>query len=393
MAAAPPTLPPAVRALLEAARGLIRRASSGPVALGRADGIVTAEALPAALRDLPAALADGREAAATPMSLKDVERVLKGAWRAAPGKVLDEIDPEPLAVTAVAQVHRAQRDGVPVAVKVRRPRLAATVRSDLAALDALAAPLRQVFGALDIGALLREVSATVMDELDFEYEASTARRVRRSLRDIPGLVVPAPDLGLCTEDVLVAELLDGPTLAEQPPADAAAVARTLVAAHLAAARAGLALPDARANHVVLLRGETIGLLGTGLARPLDRDRVAAALDALAALRAGDETAFAQAVADDLGVLPPDAATDAYTFIGEVAGNLLRGRATLDEAALAAAGERALDRLPAALRIAAIARPSRADLAPARSIGQLAALLARLGVREDWGALLLEARAA
>ena len=393
MAAAPPALPPALRALLEAGGELIRRSPSGRVALGRAHGTVTGAALPAALADLPGALAAGRRAAATPLSAKDVERVLKRAWGAAPAKVLEDLDPEPLAVTAVAQIHRARRDGEDVAVKVRRPGLAATVRSDLALLDALGAPLRQVFGALDTGAILREVRETVLDELDFEHEASTQRRLRGVLRGVEGVLVAAPDLALSTEDVLVAELLDGPTLAEAEPEDPVEAARVLVAAHIAAARAGLALPDARANHVVLMAGGRIGLLGTGLARPLDRDRAGAALDALDALRRDDAAAFTAAVADRLAVLPPDAAGDAYTLIAELAGGLLSGPARLDEAALADAGERALARMRAGLELAALVRPLPADLAAARSVAQLAALLARLGVSDDWGARLLEARAA
>jgi hypothetical protein len=144
--------------------------------------------------------------------------------------------------------------------------------------------------------------------------------------------------------------------------------------------------------VVLLAGGRVGLLGTGMARPLDRDRAKAALDALDALRRDDTAAFTTAVADRLGVLPPAAADEAYTLIGELAGDLLSGPARLDDAALAAAGERALGRMREGLAIAAVGRPQPADLAAARSLGQLAALLARLGVSDDWGARLLEARA-
>src|SRR4051812_18605258 len=151
MAAGAPTLPPALRGLLEAGGRLVRTSSSGRVALGRAAGIVDAEALPRALRRLPAMLEDARAQAATPLAFKDVERALRGAWRSPAGKVLDELDREPLAVTAAAQVHRGVHAGAPVAIRVRRPGLAGTVRSDLALLDALALPLGQVFGAMEAG--------------------------------------------------------------------------------------------------------------------------------------------------------------------------------------------------------------------------------------------------
>src|SRR4051812_48430194 len=303
--------------------------------MARAADVVPADALPAALRPLAPALTEAAGEVRTPLDPKAVEKVLRGAWRVRPEKVLTDFDPDPLAATPAAQVHRGATGDGPVAVKVLRPGLAAAVRNDLALADALVVPLRQAFPNADAAALLREGRETALDELDLEHEASTQRRVRRTLRAIDGLVVPAPDLGLSTEQVLVTELLDGPTLRDAAPEDPAAVARTLVAAHVRAARDGLVLTDPRPGHVVLLDGDGIGLLGTGLARSVDRERVDAALDALAALRGDEPEAFAAAVSGRLGLLPEDAARRAHGLVREVAGELLLGRARLDGAALAA----------------------------------------------------------
>ncbi|HMJ35026.1 MAG TPA: AarF/ABC1/UbiB kinase family protein [Baekduia sp.] len=388
--AAAPILPPALRGLLEAGAALLRRSSSGRVGLARAADVVAPDALPTAMARLPAQLEAAHRDATVPLPFKDVERVLKAAWRAAPGKVLDDLDPEPLAVTPAAQVHRGAHDGRAVAIKILRPGLAASVRSDLALLDVLAAPLRQVFGAMDAGAILREVRETALDELDLEHEASSQRQVKRLLRGIEGLVVPAPDMELSGETVLVGELLDGPTLKDALPADPGAVARTLVAAHVTAARGGIALTDLRPGHVVLLADGRVGLLGAGVTRPADRDRVAGALDALCRLREGDQEGFAAAVADGLGLLPASAALKAYALTGAIAGELLMGKARLDGPALASAAEHALDHLGGGLALAADVTPQPGDLAAARSVGQVAAVLSRLGATEDWGALMLAA---
>jgi hypothetical protein len=390
MAASPPTLPPALRSLLEAGGALVRRSSSGRVALGRAAALVDADAVPTALRGLPAELEHARAAAATPIAFKEVEKTLKGAWGNPHGKLLDELDREPLAVTPSAQVHRGVRDGAPVAVKVLRPGLAGAVRNDLALLDVLAAPLRQVFGAMDAGAILREIRETTLDELDLEHEASTQRQLRRTLRGVDGLVVPAPDMELSGETVLVTELLDGRTLADPKVnvADPGAVARTLVTAHVTAARAGLVLTDPRPGHVVLMAKGQVGLLGAGLARPVDRDRTVAALEALVAWRAGDQDAFAAILAERLELLPVADAIKAYGLAAVVLGEVLSGPAVLDGPVLAAIAERGLDHLTAALQLAATVTPHPHDLAVLRSVGQLAAVLARLGATEDWGALML-----
>lgn len=379
-----------MRSLLEAGGALVRRSSSGRVALGRAAALVAADAVPAALSRLPADLERARADAATPMAFKDIEKILKGAWGAPHGKLLDELDREPLAVTPSAQVHRGVRDGAQVAVKVLRPGLVGAVRNDLALLDVLAAPLRQVFGAMDAGAILREVRETALDELDLEHEASTQRQLRRTLRGIDGLVVPAPDMGLSGEAVLVSELLEGRTLADPKAkvSDPGAVARTLVAAHITAARAGLVLTDPRPGHVVLLPKGRVGLLGTGLARPVDRARTTAALEALVAWRADDQDGFAAVIADRLALLPTADAIKAYGLAATVLDDLLNGPATLDGPALAAIAQRVLDHLSAALQLAATVTPHPHDLATVRSVGQLASVLSRLGATEDWGALML-----
>jgi hypothetical protein len=385
-----PALPPALRSLLEAGGALVRRSSSGRVALGRAAALVAPDAMPAALAKLPAELEAARVAAATPVAFKDVEKVLKHAWDRAPGKVLDDLDREPVAVTPSAQVHRGERDGEAVAIKVLRPGLAAAVRNDLALLDVLAVPLQQVFGAMDAGAILREARESALDELDLEHEASTQRQARRALRSVPGLTVPAPDMELSSDAVLVSAWLQGPTLADAAPGDPAAVARTLVAAHVTAARAGLVLTDPRPGHVVLLDRGGVGLLGAGVARPVARDRIAAALDALVAYRSGDQDGFAAIVADRLELLPTADAVKASGLSAVILGDLLSGEARLDNSAVAGVIQRALDHLAAGLALAATVTPHPHDLAVARSIGQLATVLARLDATEDWGGLMLEA---
>ncbi|HEY6761627.1 MAG TPA: AarF/UbiB family protein [Baekduia sp.] len=388
-----PSLPPAVRSLLEAGGSLVRRSSSGRVGMGRAAAVARAGVLPRALGRLAAELEAAQAESAQPVAFKDIEKVLRGAWGRPPDRVLDALDPEPLAVTPSAQVHRGVRDdGTAVAVKVLRPGLAAAVRNDLALLDVLGPPLRQVFGAMDAGAVLRAVRETALDELDLEHEASTQRQVRRVLRSVDGLVVPAPDLELSGPDVLVSELLAGPTLATALPDDPAAVARTLVEAHVIAARAGLVLTDPRPGHVVLCDDGSVGLLGAGLARPVDRARVTAALAALVAWRAGDQDGCAAAVADGLGLLPRDAALKAYAFSAVVLGTALSGDTLLDDATASAIGDRALSHLPAGLLIAAELTPHPEDIAVARAIGQLTSVLALLGAEQDWGALVLAAGA-
>jgi hypothetical protein len=192
--------------------------------------------------------------------------------------------------------------------------------------------------------------------------------------------------------VLVAERLEGPTLAAAAPDDTGRVARLLIEAHLAAWReAGLVLTDSRPGHVVLLADGSIGLLGTGLARPVPRERLEAGVAAFAGLANADPAAFVAAVAE-LGVLPAAAAADAHTLLRDVLGPFVEGPALLDGPALADATVRAYRRIGELLAIGAQATPQPADLAALRMLGQLTATLSRLGVTEDWPALAVVASA-
>jgi hypothetical protein len=378
-------LPPAVSALVEVALGLARRAPSARIAIARAGGILEPEAMTPALAALvEREVGAAREAVCVPLDRREVERALKEAWGRPVGQVLDDLEAEPLALTPAAQVHRGEADGVPVAVKLRRPGVERSVRNDLALLDALTPPLRAAFPRMDAAAILRDAREQALDELDFEHEASTQRRVARALRGVDGVSVPRPHLELCAASVLVADFAPGTTLADGArPADPGAAARTLVAAVRAAVLdAGVAPVDLRASHLVVGRGDELALLGLGIARPIDRDRARDALDALQELAGDDAGAFADRVAAS-GILERADAESAHATLRAVLGGLLDGPATLDAAALLVLGERSRDEIPTLARLAMASAPRPEDLALGRMLGQLVAVLSRLGVREDW----------
>ena len=380
-----PEVPSSVLALFDVGVSLMRRTASGRVWLARHADVLHADLLPEALRGpLRAELEGAHMTLVEPIDAKLAQKAANG---------VKGVDETPLATTPTAQVHRGELNGEPVAVKVARPGLAATIRSELSLLDILAGPIRAVFPVLDVPGVLREVREAVMDELDLEHEGETQHRVRRALRRLDGVTVPAVHVDECGPEVLVTELLEGPTLAAARAPDPGRVARLLVEAHLTAwGEAGLVLTDARPGHIVLLPNDSIGLLGTGLARPVARDRMAIGVSAFAGLAEADPAHFV-AAAEALGVLPADAAAEAHALLRELLGEFATGPARLDGPALAAMTVRAHRRIGDLLRLGAQATPEPSDLAALRMLGQLTAALSRLGVTEDWPALALTASAA
>ena len=362
-------IPGPLRALLETGGQLVRRSSTGRTLLGRAHGLLGEDGFPRAMRGITEVLEHAREQTSEPLKRGRGEEV---------------------AVTPVGVVYRADVDGEPVAIRVRRPGLDSAVRNDLALLDVLAPAVSGVFGALDTGALMRAIRERTLDELDFEHEAATHRQVARAMRGVEGIRVPRAYGDESEPDAFVCEFVEGPTLAEARPDDPGAVARALVQAHVRAARAGLAPVDPRPNHVVL-SGDGCVLLGAGNAASVDRARSEAFLEALEALRSGeDPSSFVAIVAGRLQLLPSDHAERAHGLMRELIGPFLDGPARIDEPALAEMGERALGRLGELVRLGAVVTPQPGDLWLARMAGQLVATLAALEATEDWVATALAA---
>ncbi len=354
-------LPPALASVLDIGLSLARRTASGRVGLARMAPLVDDDAVPEAIR-------------------AQVRAELDGAWAA----VVEPFGKQknPIAVTPTAQVHVEKLDGEPVAVKIARPGVAAQIRSELALLDTVAVPLRSLFPSLDVAGVMREVRETVMDELDLEHEGEQQQRVRRALRRLDGVVIPEVFLDECEPGKLVTALLEG----EAEPLDAERTAELLIAAHIVAWRdGGLVLTDPRPSHLIFLADGDLGLLGTGLARGHDRDRLAPFLAAFHALSDPDADAFVAAT-EELELIDADAARTAHGLLREVLGPFVEGPTLLDAAALHDVTLRAQERISDFLALAGGVTPDPRDVHAARMLGQLSATLARLGVTADWPAL-------
>jgi predicted unusual protein kinase regulating ubiquinone biosynthesis (AarF/ABC1/UbiB family) len=329
------------------------------------------------VRELEAAAHAARE----PIDFKRVQKVLETAWDAPPAAELDELEPEPVAVTPSAQVHRGLLDGREVAVKVLRPGVAASVRQDLALLEALVAPLGAAFPALDAVAMLREVRERVLDELDLEHEASVQRRFHRALRDHPFLTVPAPITRLSHDEVMVSEWVHGVPLRDAPERDRAA-ARLLVFV-AGAARFGTIHADPGPDDVLVLEDGRLAILDFGANASVDPDRLSASLAALEAFAAEDAAALGDAL-ERLGWLAREHAQTAMDLARHALGELSRaGPAPLDCGAVIAMRDRLLERPDQLVTLIRAGRLAPEDLWPARGLAEAFATIARAGATGPW----------
>ncbi len=142
---------------------------------------------------------------------------LKAAIEEDAGRPLADLfvsfDETPLAAASVAQVHRARlHDGSEVAVKVQRPRVRETVASDLSILRGLAELVVERIPEarrFDPVGLVNEFDRALRRELDFRNEVYAMQRFARHHAGSPDAVVPRPHTALCSERVIVMELMAG----------------------------------------------------------------------------------------------------------------------------------------------------------------------------------------
>jgi predicted unusual protein kinase regulating ubiquinone biosynthesis (AarF/ABC1/UbiB family) len=128
--------------------------------------------------------------------------------------IFDSIDPAPAGSASFGQVHRARlRDGRIVAVKVQRPGIEETVRTDLRTLRFVFNLLRRLSPAadylLDLRGLYREFSRVVYEELDYEREGHNAEHFAEIVRDEKDVAVPGVLWQQTTHRILTLEWVRG----------------------------------------------------------------------------------------------------------------------------------------------------------------------------------------
>jgi predicted unusual protein kinase regulating ubiquinone biosynthesis (AarF/ABC1/UbiB family) len=147
---------------------------------------------------------------APPMSAELAAHVVETELGSSPERTFAEWDPVPIAAASIGQVHRAMtRDGRAVAVKVQYPGVDEAVRADLANLQLAGAGLGTLFPGLDADAMVTELRARLVEELDYTLEASNQRLFADWYRDHPTITVPDVVDDLSTQRVLTTDLAVG----------------------------------------------------------------------------------------------------------------------------------------------------------------------------------------
>ena len=204
-----------------------------------------------------------------------LEKLMAKEWGQPVAKVLADIEPEAMAAASIGQVHRATtHEGVAVAVKVQYPGIAEAVDADLRNLSLLMPLLARLAPGLDTKALADELRERISEELDYELEAQSHRRVWRVWRDHPHVLIPRVDTELSTRRILVTELHEGMRFDDLKNADEAKRDRVAEIVHRfyykTAGDHGIALGDPHPGNWQALDDGRVVIFDFGMLRDIPR---------------------------------------------------------------------------------------------------------------------------
>jgi ubiquinone biosynthesis protein len=127
--------------------------------------------------------------------------------------LFQEFNKEPIASASIGQVHQAVlRTGERVAVKVQRPDIRSTVKTDLEILDDITRIMEANLSwakTYQIRKMMTEFSNSLLAELDYQTEGRNGERMAKQFQDHPEVVIPKIYWDYSTKKVLTMDYIPG----------------------------------------------------------------------------------------------------------------------------------------------------------------------------------------
>ncbi len=241
----------------------------------------------------------------------EVERLVESELGKPLSEAFASFSTEPIAAASIAQVHRARLpSGAEVVVKVQRPNLDETIRTDLELLRFLAGQIEErvpevrQFRPL---AAVEEFARNLRLETDFANELGNIERFKRQFSDQPKVHAPDTWPELCTRRLLTMEFIDGAKVTDMAQLEAwglsgpeaAKVGTELVISSIF--EHGFFHGDPHPGNFFVLRDGRLAIIDFGMMGSLDRDRIDELLGFMAGILMNDpEMLVAQLL--DMGII-------------------------------------------------------------------------------------------
>ena len=130
-----------------------------------------------------------------------------------PENIYDEFNLNSVNAASRGQVHRAQKDGKKLAVKIQYPGVANSISSDLAMVKPVAMKMFNLKGK-DSDKYFKEVEGKLIEETDYLLEVKQSIEISEACKHIPNLGFPKYYPDLSSEKIITMDWVEGLHLSE-----------------------------------------------------------------------------------------------------------------------------------------------------------------------------------
>ncbi len=125
----------------------------------------------------------------------------------------DKFASQSVNAASIGQVHRAEKDGKKLAVKIQYPGVADSISSDLAMVKPIATRMFNLQGK-DSAKYFKEVEGKLLEETDYILEVKQSKEISEACAHIPNLKFPKYYEDLSSERIITMDWMDGRHLSE-----------------------------------------------------------------------------------------------------------------------------------------------------------------------------------
>ena len=143
-----------------------------------------------------------------PLSGPLVKKTFRRYMNALPEDIFDSFDYNAINAASIGQVHKANKDGKNLAVKIQYPGVAESISSDLALVKPIALRMFNM-GARESEKYFKEIEEKLKEETDYLHELDMSVSITSKASHIPNLRFPSYYPEYSSERILTMDWMDG----------------------------------------------------------------------------------------------------------------------------------------------------------------------------------------
>jgi predicted unusual protein kinase regulating ubiquinone biosynthesis (AarF/ABC1/UbiB family) len=148
-----------------------------------------------------------------PLSPALVLKTFKRYFGKSPNEIYDTFNASSVNAASIGQVHRAEKDGKKLAVKIQYPGIAGSISSDLAMVKPIAMSMFNIKGK-GSDRYFKEVEDKLIEETNYLLEIKQSKEISKACEHIPNLLFPTYYEALSTEQIITMDWMTGLHLSE-----------------------------------------------------------------------------------------------------------------------------------------------------------------------------------